>query len=94
MIQREPHFCAHCQRTTYWEVTGKIITCIGDNRLKLIGCATMINTDKIKRYVGECLCCKRMRRAHRTPEGKFICLYCWTPMAHASEVEFGDLSGL
>ena len=93
MINREPHFCAHCNRTTFWEIKGDKLICIGDSRLKIQGCFTMAPAIKIKRYVGDCMTCKRMRRGHRTTDGKYLCLYCWNHLDDAKEVEFGDLTG-
>lgn len=95
MINREPHFCSHCNRTTFWEILGESqrLVCIGDSRLKIIGCGTTAPATKMKRYVGACMTCKRLRRGHRTTDGKYLCLYCWGPLDDAKEVEFGDLTG-
>lgn len=93
MITREPHFCAHCNRTTYWEVRGDTLVCIGDQRAKLPGCYTIAPLMKVKRFVGECVTCKRLRRGSQTKELNYLCLYCWHPMENTREVEFGDLTG-
>jgi hypothetical protein len=87
---RHPHFCPTCLSTSFFNPQSNgsdILVCCGDARTKRAGCGREIKESEIKRWVGDCLKCKKVRRAtHCLRTDKYLCLYCWDEVSDVTEL--------
>jgi hypothetical protein len=80
---RELHYCDRCKATSAFEpqldaAGHPILVCIGDQRSPNPhpGCGKTLATEGIRRYYGDCMTCKCVRRAIKMPDGTFHCVAC------------------
>ena len=80
---RELHYCDRCKATSAFEsqlddTNRTVLVCVGDQRSPNLrpGCGKVIFDTGVKRYYGDCMACKQVRRAIKMPDGTFRCVVC------------------
>ena len=86
---RDLFFCATCNKTNVFKRRGDtdILVCIGDQRHQQPGCGKEMKESDLKRWLGDCLKCRRVRRATFCALTKqYLCLYCWAVVENVEEL--------
>ncbi len=86
---RDIFFCTSCNKSSVFErrEDTDLLVCKGDNRLSRPGCGHELRDSDVRRHIGDCLKCKKVRRVtFCLPTMQYICLYCWCPVKDVSEL--------
>lgn len=87
---RHNHYCPDCKGTSWFEPVcegSDKLTCRGDPRAKRPGCGHEIKESEVKKFAGDCMKCRQVRRAtFCAASEKYLCLYCWSEVENATQL--------